>query len=136
MGVKDVEATDFINKVAEKLEDETEKPHWANFVKTGVAKERAPTQENWWFIRSASILRKLYLKQPLGVQRLRKIYGSAKNLGHQPHHHRKASGAVIRRILQQLEEKGYIEKRDRKGRFLTPEGRSFLDKAAKEVESA
>ena len=33
--------------------DGIDTPEWAEFVKTGVDRERPPSQENWWFLRSA-----------------------------------------------------------------------------------
>jgi len=109
-------------------------PEWARFVKTGVNRERPPEQEDWWYIRAASILRKIQIKQPIGVNRLRKIYGGRKNRGHKPEHKYKGSGSIIREILQQLEEAGFVKK-DKKGRVLTPKGKEFLKNVLKKVEN-
>jgi len=133
--IREVGTEALIAKTAEGLQkiESVQPPEWASFVKTGVHKERPPTQDNWWWIRAASILRKLYLGQEIGVSRLRKQYGGRKNLGHRPEHKRKASGAIIRKILQQLEAAGMIKTEKGKGRVITPKGRSFLDKISKEL---
>jgi small subunit ribosomal protein S19e len=31
------------------------------------------TNPDWWFVRAASMLRKLYLRGPIGVSRMRKF---------------------------------------------------------------
>jgi small subunit ribosomal protein S19e len=109
-------------------------PEWAKFVKTGVSRERPPEQPDWWYIRAASILRKIQIKQPIGVNRLRKIYGGRKNRGHKPEHKYKGSGSIIREILQQLEEAGFVKK-DKEGRSLTPKGKEFLKNVLKSFEN-
>ena len=132
---REVGADKLIEKLATEMQqmEELKPPAWAGFVKTGVHKERPPSQSNWWWIRSASVLRKLYLGKVVGVSGLTKEYGGRKNLGHQPEHKRKASGAIIRKILQQLEAAGMVKTEKGKGRSITPKGRSFLDKAAKMI---
>jgi small subunit ribosomal protein S19e len=132
--VRDISADKLIGKVAAELQkmEEMKPPEWAGFVKTGVHKERPPIQSDWWWIRAASMLRKLYLNQPVGVSALRREYGGRKNRGHKPEHRRNASGAVIRRILHQLEAAGMVKTEKGKGRIITPKGMSFLDKLAKE----
>jgi len=131
--VYDVKAEPLIKEAAKDLEDEFEEPEWTKYVKTGVHKEKSPQQENWFYIRSAAILRKIYMEGPLGVSRLRTVYGGRKNNGHQPEHHGKASGKVIRTALQNLEEAGLLEEEEGEGRVITEKGRSFLDKKAEKV---
>lgn len=133
--VSSVDAWKLIEKVANYLKDNkiVEPPSWAMFVKTGVYKERLPQNPDWWYIRAASIMRKLYLKGPLGVSRLRTIYGGKHRLGHHPPKFAKGSGAIIRKILQQLEAAGLMEKADRKGRILTSKGRELLEEAARAI---
>lgn len=104
-------------------------PEWANFVKTGTSKQRPPMSEDFWYTRAASILRQLYLRGVVGVGKLRTRYGSKKDRGTRPDEFRKASGKIIRVILQQAEEAGFVEKvtRLQHGRRLTKQGRDFLD---------
>jgi small subunit ribosomal protein S19e len=131
--VQDVKAEPLIQDVAEDLEEEFDQPDWANFARTGVGRERTPDQDNWYFIRAAAILRRIYNDGPLGVSKLRTIYGGRKNHGHGPEHHSKASGKVIRTALQNLEEAGYVETEEGEGRKITDKGRSFLDEKASEL---
>lgn len=133
VNVYDVKAEPLIQEVAEDLENDIEAPEWTKFAKTGVGRERTPQQENWYHIRAASILRRIYMDGPLGVSRLRTIYGKRKNHGHGPEHQSKASGKVIRTALQKLEEKGYLETEEGEGRRITSEGKSFLDEKAAEL---
>jgi len=113
---------------------EVRPPEWAAYVKTGSHVERAPHNPDWWYIRAASILRKLYIKGPIGVSRLRKLYGGRKRRGVKPAHFRRAGGSIIRHILQQLEEAGLAEKDGNRGRILTPKGRSLLDALAARIK--
>ena len=138
MTVRDTAPAKVIGKMAEMLEktEMVKPPVWANIVKTGMSRERPPEQENWWYIRSASILRKLYFHQPLGLTKFRKAYGGRKNRGHKPEHTYRASGNHIRKILQQLEKAGLVKQEKGKGRTLTKAGKELLDNAAKAVNQA
>ncbi len=134
VSILEVPADKLIEKVSSKLKEmpEISPPAFAMHVKTGVHKERKPDNPDWWYVRAASVLRKVYLNPGIGVQRLRTWYGGAKNLGVGPEHHRKASGAIIRKIMQQLEAAGLLEKKQ-KGRAVSPKGRSLLDKTVLEL---
>ena len=140
MEIEDVPVNKLIENLAEKFEQmpEFKPPVWEPYVKTGVSRERPPTQENWWFIRAASILRKTYNEPGIGVSRLRKVYGGRKNRGHKPEHTFRASGAIIRRIVKQLETAGFLQpKKNEKGRvvkrLITQKGIEFLKQAASET---
>ncbi len=134
VSVYDVDATALINKLAERLASEIEVPAWAKFVKTGSHKERPPLQKNWWYIRAAAILRTIYKNGPVGISKLRSKYGGAKNRGRSPHKFRKGSGKVIRTIVQQLEEKGYLKRAEKgKGRLIASLGQSMLEKVASDI---
>lgn len=130
VGVQDIPADELIEQAKEELKKYIKMPDWARFVKTGVSKERPPEQDDWWYIRAASILRRVYLNNHIGVERLRTYYGSKKRYGHAPPHFKKASGKIIRVILQQLEKAGFLEK-DEKGRKLTSKGIMFLHNLVK-----
>lgn len=134
--IYDVDPETLITATAERLEsdyDAVETPEWARYVKTGVNKERPPQQENWWYIRSAAVLRQVYKRGPIGTQRLRSIYGGKQRRGHQTEHFQRSSGKVIRTILQQLEEAGLVETEEGEGRIVTSEGQSFLDQLSKDA---
>ena len=132
--VFDVPADLLIKKVAEefKSNDNIDAPAWSNFVRTGVHKERKPENVDWWFVRTASIIRRVYIDGPVGVESLRTFYGGKKDRGVRPEKFMKGSGSIIRTALQQLENAGYVEKVEG-GRVVSPAGRSFLDKISAEI---
>ena len=80
--------------------------------------------------RSASILRKVYIHGPIGLEKLRADYGGRKNNGVKKNHAVKAGGNNIRKILQQLETAGLIQTTKPKGRVMTPKGRKLLQEVA------
>jgi small subunit ribosomal protein S19e len=87
-------------------------------------------------VRVASVLRKLYVKGPMGVSRLRGEYRSKKNRGVRPEASYKASGKVTRLAVQQLEQLGFVKKtKDNDGREITPAGVKFLDNLANKVKA-
>ena len=132
--VYDVPADLLIRKVAEALKSrqEIKPPAWAAFAKTGVHKEMPPEDPDWWFMRSAAVLRRVYVDGPLGVERMRSFYGGAKNRGSRPNAFRKGSGSILRKALQQLEACKFVV-HDKTGRRISPEGQAFLDAMAKET---
>jgi len=133
--VYDVPADDFISKLAEILKTEDiPAPSWIPFVKTGAHAIKPPQNSEWWHIRCASILRKIYLNGPISVNRLRAIYGGGKAVGYGAAHHKDASGAVIRNAIHGLEKLGYVQK-GKKGRMVTKQGMQKLDKLATEILS-
>jgi small subunit ribosomal protein S19e len=132
----DVPASKFVRKLAKHLKenvDETSPPPWANIVKTGLHAQRPPQNPDWWYIRCASLLRKIYVHGPVGIERLRAEYGGRKDFGVRPEHAVKASGAVIRKALQQLEAAGFVETYKTSGRRVTKKGRKLLEELAEEV---
>lgn len=132
----EVPADRLIAKLASYLKEnvpEVKPPAWSLFVKTGCFKERPPDNPEWWYIRAASILRKLYKAgNPVGLSELRREYGGRKNRGSSPERAYRAPGNAIRKILQQLE-RAQLVKRTREGRILTPQGKALLDRIAFEV---
>jgi small subunit ribosomal protein S19e len=88
-----------------------------------------PENDDWWYVRAASVLRRIYTDGPVGAQRMRSIYGGKRNRGPAPSQFRKGSGAIVRKLFQQLEATGYVSQ-TRGGRTVTAAGRSFLDNIA------
>ncbi|KAL9684355.1 hypothetical protein QQ045_021791 [Rhodiola kirilowii] len=70
------------------LAQQIELPHWTDIVKTAIFKELAPYEPDWYYIRAASMARKIYCK--------------SKRNGSRPPHFCKSSGSIARHILQQL----------------------------------
>ena len=116
--------------------DSIKPPPWADFVKTAVYKTKQPTQHDWWYTRCASILRKLYLKNTIGVSRLMVEYRGPQPRGIAPIRSRKGSGSILRKILQELEAASLVEKNESKGRRLTSKGVSLLDRVAHRVRTS
>ena len=133
----DVPAEDLIEAVAEEIEDDLEAPEWIEYTKTGAGRELPPEQEDFWSRRAASLLRKVAEDGPVGVERLRTVYGGSTNGSTRyrvrPNHKREGSGNIIRTALQQLEEAGYVETSEKRGRSVTGEGKALLDETATEV---
>lgn len=114
------------------------RPEWADYVKTGVHRERPPTQDNWWQLRAAAVLRKVARAGPIGVNHLAQEYGGPKNRGSAPNKAATGSRHVIRTVLQQLNNEGLIEIQTtagglKLGRVITPAGHKMLDEIAQEV---
>jgi small subunit ribosomal protein S19e len=133
--VREIEGGKYNKILAEALKKERffEKPEWVDFVKTGAQKARPNVDDDFWFKRAASILRQIYLKGVVGVQRLRTRYGGRKDSGMKPAHFYKSGGKIIRVILQQADSAGLTEKVKGKkaGRKLTAKGKEFLEGLAK-----
>jgi small subunit ribosomal protein S19e len=133
----DVPADILINRLSGYMKEnirEIHPPEWVGYVKTGSHAERVPQNPDWWYVRSASILRKLYMNGPVGVSRLRKEYGGRKRRGVKPAHFAKAGGNIIRTILQQLEQAGLSQKDGIKGRVVSGKGRSMLDAMSTQIK--
>ena len=128
--VYDIPANILIRRLAQDLKsrDEIAPPEWTPYVKTGAHKERAPDDADFWFVRCASILRKIYLNGPIGTEKLKIEYGGRKRRGAKPNKFHKSGGAIIRTALQQLERAGFVKKRGNQGREMTDIGRSYMDK--------
>ena len=132
----DVPASKLIKKLAKYLKENVDAvtpPAWASMAKTGTHVEKQPQDPDWWYVRSASLLRKIYIHGPIGIEKLRADYGGRKNYGVKPEHAAKAGGSIVRKALQQLETAGYIETFKPRGRRLTREGRKLLQELAEEL---
>ncbi|RXE57251.1 30S ribosomal protein S19 [Methanoculleus taiwanensis] len=134
--VYDIPADMFIRQVAEELKKtpEVQPPDWAAFSKTGVHREMPPENPDWWYIRSASILRRVYVDGPVGIQRMRSFYGGKRDRGSNPYRFRRGSGSILRKALQQLEAAGYVSQ-NKDGRIVTAAGRSFMDNIANSMKA-
>lgn len=135
--VYDVPADVLITRLSDYMKGnirELTPPEWTAFVKTGSHVERAPQDTDWWYVRAASMMRKLYTKGPIGVSRLRKAYGGRKRRGSKPAHFRKAGGNILRTLLQQLEQAGLVEKASTRGRVVSPKGKSLLDAMSGQIK--
>lgn len=135
--VYDLPSQEYNLKLAEALKGipEFEAPEWVQFVKSSPSKERPIDDLDFWHKRAASILRQIYKKNLLGVNRLRTRYGSKKNRGQRPEKFVRAGGKIIRTILQQSDKAGFTEmskivkgvRNKKPGRKLTAKGKDFME---------
>ena len=134
--VYDVPADILVNRLSEilKKEDITV-PEWTSFVKTGTHADKPPQNSDWWYVRCASILRKIYLHGPVSVNDLRSMYGGCRTVGYGAAHHKDASGAIIRNAIHALDKLGLVQNIEKKGRILSKQGTQKLDRLATEILS-
>lgn len=137
--INDVSPTDLIKQLSKDLKEVNQitPPEWVDYVKTGAFKQRVPAEKDWWYTRTAAILKSVAKLGPIGVSKLRTKYGGKKNRGHKPERFYKGSGSIIRKNLQQLEEAGLIEKTVKgvhKGKVLTLKGQKFLSASLKKMK--
>jgi len=132
VSVKEVPAQQFVEKLKEELKksEKIKPPEWMKFAKSGSHRERPPLQQDFWYVRAASLMRRVALEGNVGVERLRTYYGGKKRRGYKPAISKRAGGGIIRKLFQQLEAAGYVTK-DKKGRKLTPAGQKLLAQTAK-----
>ncbi|MFQ5998109.1 MAG: 30S ribosomal protein S19e [Candidatus Bathyarchaeia archaeon] len=131
-----IPADDFIRRLAVHLMENVDSVtplSSLSYVKTGTHSDRTPDRKDWWYTRSASVMRKLYTHGPTGISRLRREYGGKTGSFARPEHSRKGGGAILRKALQQLETSGLVKTVPKRGRELTKEARSLMDKLAVEI---
>lgn len=131
VGVNDISANIFIEKLAAHLKSQgsIQQPNWSTFVKTSVARQFSPENQDWYYIRSAAILRRLYCEGTQtgnGMGDLRRMFGGCKDGSVVPRHFKLASGQIITTIIKQAQKLGYVEKSEN-GRKLSEKGKKFLD---------
>ena len=134
----DAPADALIQALADELEGRIDPPEWATFAKSGADREFPPEDEDFWYVRAASVLRRVAIDGPVGVDRLSTHYGGAKGGSNRyrvaPNHRSDSSENVIRTILQQLEEADLVERPPNdEGRVVSAEGMSLLDSMAGDV---
>jgi len=132
----DVPSQVLIDRLSKYLKEnvgEVAPPTWAMTAKTGSQRERPPQNPDWWYTRCASLLRKMYLHGPVGISRLRVEFGGRLRSGTHIEHSRVAGGSAIREPLQQLQKAGFIAVEAKKGRKLTPEGVSLLNRMTADI---
>jgi small subunit ribosomal protein S19e len=133
----DVPAQKLIEKLAKYLKenvDQVHPPTWAAVAKTGSHVEKQPQNPDWWYVRAASILRKIYAHEPIGLEKLRSDYGGRKGFTVKPNHASKSGGSNIRKILQQLEQAGLIQTVRPQGRKMSSKGRKLVQEVAEDLQ--
>ncbi|KAF7682919.1 40S ribosomal protein S19 [Astathelohania contejeani] len=120
--VLDVAPAIFISNVSEHLKsnDKVELPIDHDIIKTGSGREMPPMNKDWYYIRSASIVRLLCrdsLKPSstgLTVKFFAKRYGNIKNRGVRPNKHVPADAKIITKILNDLKKSNWVVEEDGK----------------------
>ncbi len=131
--VFDVPPNELVERLAVQLREEgIAEPEWTAFVKTGAHADRPPHRRDWWYVRCASILRKIYMHGPMGINELRKEYGGGRPSGYGAAHHRPAGGAIIRNAVHGLEKLGLVEQ-SKSGRIVSSAGMKKLDGVATQI---
>ncbi|KNH01779.1 40S ribosomal protein S19 [Perkinsela sp. CCAP 1560/4] len=130
-GVKDVDANQWIEAFAQhlKAQGKLNIPEFVDYAKTGVSRVLPPSNPDWFYVKSAAILRRVYIRPFTGIGGLKKVFGSTWGQS-RPLHFKKASGSVIRKSLQALEALNLIAKSDDEGRVITKIGRRDCDRVA------
>ncbi|MCW4018267.1 MAG: 30S ribosomal protein S19e [Candidatus Bathyarchaeota archaeon] len=132
----DVPVSLFIERLAKYLKENVEQvqpPAWSAVAKTGSHVEKQPQNPDWWYIRAASVLRKVYVHGPIGLEKLRSDYGGRKGFTVKLNHASKAGGSNIRKVLQQLEAAGIIQTTRPKGRIMAPKGRKMMKEVSQDL---
>lgn len=102
--LRDVSAAEFIKAYSAHLKKggRLTLPDWVDYVKTAPGRELPPLDPDWYYVRAASLARKIYLNHGLGVGALANWYGKTTAKRNTPQKHHKASRKVIRHILNQV----------------------------------
>ncbi len=133
----DAPADELIDALAEELAERLDEPDWATYTKTGANRELPPEQEDFWATRAASVLRKVAMNAPIGVESLSTAYGGTTDGSNRyavaPSKRSDGSQKILRDILQDLEDEGLVLTRDGEGRDITGDGQQLLDETAGEV---
>ncbi len=134
VNVKEVPADLLIEKMTEDFSKDgnIKVPEWTEFLKSGVHREKGWAQEDWYYRRLASTLRKVYMRGNIGIQRLSEEYGGRKDNGSKPYHPASASRSIVRHILNELQSLGLVVKNET-GRSVSPKGEAMLQKASRSV---
>jgi small subunit ribosomal protein S19e len=115
-----------------KKDERIKLPDWSQYLKAGMHREKRWENPDWFYRRLASTLRKISVYGPIGISRLSGEYGGRVDRGSKRYHPAKGSRFIVRHTLKTLEEIGYI-KAEKRGRSVTPQGLSLLEKTSKEL---
>jgi len=109
---------------------------WTWVVKTGIHKQLPPQHEDWYYVRAASVARKIYLRGGTGIGDLKEMYGGSLHRGPRPATSVRGSGSIARHVIKQLEQIGVVEHdKKRGGRKISQEGQRDLDRIAGRVHA-
>ncbi len=134
-----VDANQLIELLAKELHGipQIKAPAWAPFVKTGAHKERPPARSDWWYVRTAAVLRTVARLGPVGTSKLRTKFGGKHSRGFKSERFARGSGSIIRKAMQQLEKAGLIKQAAKgvhKGRVITEKASVMMSSIALKVK--
>ena len=118
---------------------------WASYYKTGCAKDLAPYDPDWLYVRAASVAYQLYMRRKVGVNTLRKHYSKKQRNGVCTEHSRLTAGKCIRYCLVELEKAQLVGKLQYEnangqlidnGKALTKRGTTDMDRIAFQIVKA
>ncbi len=115
-----------------KKDERIKPPDWTRYMKAGMHKEKKWEDPDWFYRRLASTLRKISVYGPIGISRLSSEYGGRIDRGSKRYHPGNGSRFIVRHTLKTLEQIGYV-KTEKRGRTVTPQGSSLLEKTSKEL---
>ena len=104
------------------------------YCKTGVSRQYAPENPDWYYIRAAAVLRRLYSQGTQGMTDLRRMFGSAADGSCIPNHFKLSSGSIMMTIAHQLQAQGFVEIAAGEGRKITEKGKKVLDQFASQLK--
>lgn len=131
----DVPADRLIPKIAEELKkiETIAPPDWAAYAKTGRHREKSPVSNDWWQVRAAAVLRKIYVEGPVGTTRLAAMYGGKADRGSKPNRAVRGSRSISRVTVQQLEKSQLVQKQKDGGRVVTAKARKMIDSVSTQI---
>lgn len=130
--LRDVNAWRWIKSAARHFKQEGKLfvPNCTELVKSSHGRERAPQNQDWYYIRCAAILRALYLRPGEGYGGLSKRFASKKNNGSRPEHGVRACKGLLHWGCKSLTQLGLVEPGAESGQRLTKKGKKFVDGVA------
>lgn len=131
----DVPADRLIPRIAEELKkiETIAPPDWAAYAKTGRHREKSPVNNDWWHVRAAAVLRKIYVDGPVGTTRLAAMYGGKADRGSKPNRAVRGSRSISRVTVQQLEKSQLVQKQKDGGRVVTAKARKMIDSVSTQI---
>jgi len=143
--VKDVKQQHFLmmlghymrkTKRIEVMDKDNKLPDWVDHAKTACFKELAPLSKHWLYHRMACVMRRVYMRHPIGVGQLTKTFGGLnKQRGVRPNKTGRGAKKNIRYCLQAAEKNGWIKKGE-KGRVMTVAGLNFMEDFARRLKQS
>ena len=105
-------------------------PSCTELIKTSHGRDRAPQNPDWYYIRCAAVLRRIYMRPGTGTGGLSKPFGNKKNRGSQPEITTRAARGLLHWCCKSLEGLKLIQKGKTSGRCVSKLGRQKADTIA------